>query len=79
MSALYKVTTHTEYIFDKETLDWWLDNLRRGVPGNKVAELKRKGIASYASEIAPLNRDLTTWKICLAKKTGKKGGKNGTT
>ncbi len=72
MSALYKVTTRTEYTFDKETLDWWLDNLRRGVPGNIVAELKRTGTASYATELAPLDRGLTTWKICLAKKTCKK-------
>ena len=72
MPALYKVTAHTEYIFDKEQLDWWLNNLKRGVPENKVSELKRKGITSYATEMAPLNRGLTTWKICLTKNTRKK-------
>ena len=43
---------------------------------NLITELKRKGTASYASELAPLNRGLTTWKICLAKNTGKNGGKD---
>jgi len=67
MEKRYKVKIQTEYEFDKEGLDYWLNMHSGYTPDYYIQELKQKGESSFVSGNGKYGVAATTAKITEIK------------